>query len=638
MVWFTSMNKPTSNGGLLPSYRNIDGTDNNLTNSDYNSSTGSDEIRLTDFYYSDSSDRAMIDGPNPRTISNIMSSGPQKDDHDPTGVSGWGYVFGQFVDHDLDLTPGDGVNDISVQVPNGDPWLPDGTMIPMTRAVYNQSTGYATNTVAGWMDGSQVYGSDEATAANLRLADGHMKTSDGDYLPIQNGQFIAGDVRVMENPELTGVTTLFVREHNFQVDRLAKAHPNWTGDQLYNQARAIVTAELQNIVYTEFVPTMIGNNLSAYHGYDPNVDPRIMEEFAFGAFRFGHSTVSDEQTRIDNQGNVLFSESLSQAFADSNTTADHANGGLDALLRNLGADTQQALDPYAVDGLRNLLVAPPAAVDLIATDIQRERDVGLGSLNQTRAALGLRQYTSFDQISSDPTIVANLQNAYGSVDAVDLFMGGLAENHAAGSNMGETFTAIIGKQFEALRDGDRYWWQNQPFDAATKAMIGSTTLSQLIMRDTDTTDMQRSAFVATERHLSNVAPEDPNGPQLVIGINDPGATIAGGSAGDTIVAGTGANQILTGNGGSDLFVIDGENHTLTISDFNTNFDQIEFHDDAATDLPVQMRAVSGGTLLTFDGNQVTLAGVSPNQVSSKNLTFLDSNAMVTNHGLVPPGV
>ena len=64
---------------------------------------------------------------------------------------------------------------------------------------------------------------------------------------------------------------------------------------------------------------------------------------------------------------------------------------------------------YAVDELRNLLAAPPDTMDLIAIDIQRERDLGLGTLNQTREALGLAPYTDFNQITSDPTVVANLQ-------------------------------------------------------------------------------------------------------------------------------------------------------------------------------------------------------------------------------------
>ena len=57
----------------------------------------------------------------------------------------------------------------------------------------------AVNTVAGYLDLSQVYGSTAATAASLRNADGTLKTSAGNALPIVNGAFVSGDVRVMEN-------------------------------------------------------------------------------------------------------------------------------------------------------------------------------------------------------------------------------------------------------------------------------------------------------------------------------------------------------------------------------------------------------------------------------------------------------
>jgi hypothetical protein len=86
------------------------------------------------------------------------------------------------------------------------------------RSTRNPSTNTIINTTAGYLDLSQLYGSDAATAASLREADGTLKTSpDGTDLPIVNGVFVTGDPRVMENPELTATTILFMREHNFWV-------------------------------------------------------------------------------------------------------------------------------------------------------------------------------------------------------------------------------------------------------------------------------------------------------------------------------------------------------------------------------------------------------------------------------------
>ena len=47
-------------------------------------------------------------------------------------------------------------------------------------------------------------------------------------------------------------------EHNYQVDKLAAEHPHWDGSHLYEQARAIVGAEIASITYNEFLPLLLG--------------------------------------------------------------------------------------------------------------------------------------------------------------------------------------------------------------------------------------------------------------------------------------------------------------------------------------------------------------------------------------------
>ena len=129
----------------------------------------------------------------------------------------------------------------------------------MTRDTRSPLTNTIVNTVAGYLDLSQLYASTATVAASLRNADGTLKTSDnGQALPVVNDTFVTGDPRVMENPELTAITILFMREHNFWVGALKAQHPDWTGDQLYNMAKAITTAEYQNIIYQEYLPLLLG--------------------------------------------------------------------------------------------------------------------------------------------------------------------------------------------------------------------------------------------------------------------------------------------------------------------------------------------------------------------------------------------
>jgi peroxidase len=327
------------------------------------------------------------------------------------------------------------------------------------------------------------------------------------------------------------LTTLFMREHNFWVATLQAENPGWTGDLLYNMARAITTAEYQNIVYTEYLPLLIGPVLGRYSGYDPTVNAQVTQEFSTAAFRMGHSEVSDTQEGLDANGNVVFTESLAQSFF--NTPEIDESNGIDALLRSLGVDFSQATDVYVVAALRNLLFAGLVGgevdqMDLIAIDIQRERDVGLGTLNQTRQALGFKQYNSFAQLTTDPVLQKSLQAIYGSINNVDLFIGGLAEKHASGALVGPTFQAIIADQFQALRTGDRFFWLNQGFDSRTASMISNTTLADIMLRNTATPNLQANVFIeaplpgrtAVQPHATQPAVIDTHGRKGSPFIND----------------------------------------------------------------------------------------------------------------------
>jgi peroxidase len=134
---------------------------------------------------------------------------------------------------------------------------------------------------------------------------------------------------------------------------------------------------------------------------------------------------------------------------------------------------------------------------LVSLNIQRGRDHGLPSYNDMREKLGLGRVSSFEGISSDSEVQDRLEAAYGDVDCVDpygedvdcvdridLWVGGLAEDRVPGALVGPTFRAILIDQFERLRDGDRFWYQNV-FSESEQAELESTTLSMVIVRNTD---------------------------------------------------------------------------------------------------------------------------------------------------------
>lgn len=493
---------------LQPSaYYSIDGTGNNLANPEWGS-TLEQFLRLAPAAYADGVSSPGGTGlPGGRAVSNAVADQAGEDIVNDRLMSAMIYAWGQFIDHDFDLTASARSEQFDIPVPAGDPVFdPTGTgsqVISLTRSAAAAGTGTSAanprqqvNKITAFLDGSMVYGSDAATAASLRtFQGGRMKTSAGDLLPTDAaGFFMAGDVRANENPELTALQTLFVREHNRLAAQFARQNPGLSDEQLYQKARSWVIAELQAITYNEWLPSLLGRGMTAHRGYNPTVNPGISNEFATAAFRFGHSTVGSDVEFLDNNGNEA-AEGLSFADAFFNPGAVKANG-IDPLLKYLASDPAQELDTQVVDELRNLLLASPGStvrLDLAAINIQRGRDHGLSDYNTTRAALGLSRVTDFSQITSNAELAARLKGVYGSVDKVDLWVGLLAEDHVKGGSVGATARAIIVDQFSRLRDGDRLWYENA-FTGADLKRLRDTRLADVIERNTTLTTIQDNPF------------------------------------------------------------------------------------------------------------------------------------------------
>ena len=167
------------------------------------------------------------------------------------------------------------------------------------------------------------------------------------------------------------------------------------------------------------------------------------------------------------------------------------------ILRGLASQQCQNLDIFVIDDVRNFLFGQPGqgGFDLPALNIQRGRDHGLLSYNETRKALGFEPALSFSDVSSDPVVQARLQAAYTNVNDIDLWVGGLAEDHVKDALVGEVFLAILKDQFERLRDGDRFWYENIFWGKELKK-IKKTTLAKVIRRNTNVgRELQKNVFI-----------------------------------------------------------------------------------------------------------------------------------------------
>lgn len=495
-------------------YRSIDGNGNNKENPDWGKAD-IELLRMAPAAYDDGySSPHEASRKSPREISNIVVDQAGESIVNDRRMSDMVWQWGQFLDHDIDLTvEADPHEPYPIPVPTGDPFFdPDYTgtkTIPLSRSIYNPSTGHSSgnprqqmNGITTWIDGSNVYGSSDAVSDALREhVDGLMKVSDspyGDLLPEdQGGFFMAGDIRSNEQAYLTAMHTLWVREHNRIARRLKRHHNDWDDERIFQHARRQVIAHMQAITYNEFLPTLMGKRaMGRYRHYRGDINPGINNEFSTAIYRLGHTLLSSQLLRLDKHGEVIPEGNLELKDAFFNPLLIK-NYGIDPYLMGLAHQPCQELDAKLVGDVRNFLFGPPGAggFDLASLNIQRGREHGLPDYNTCRLYCGLEPVTSFDEISSDHDVQMALFEAYdGNVDKIDAWVGALCEDHLRGSSVGELIYCVMEDQFSRLRDGDRFWYERE-FYGYELRLIENTRLSDIIRRNTDLEHIPNNVFI-----------------------------------------------------------------------------------------------------------------------------------------------
>lgn len=540
-------------------YRSIDGHDNNLGNPDWGAAHGPIRV-VTSLAFSDGFQMpAGLTRPNPRHISNQLFQQNGEFMPDPMALSDYIWVFGQFIDHDITLIHENFSEPMPIRVPPGDPHFdPFGTgnaIIPMVRNTIVEGSGTGpgnprrfSNAITAFIDGSAVYGSDEERAAWLRtFEDGKLKVSSGNLLPFNtvNGEytgeidpfapfmanmnrattrfFVAGDDRANENMLLAAMHTVWVREHNRLCDSLVVVHPDWSDERLYQHARRLVSGMIQAIVYEEWLPTM-GIELPPYEGYRTDVDPSISNVFSAAAFRFGHTLLNSTLLRMGNDGSTIPEGNISLRDAFFQPTEILLGRGIDPLFKGMSEQVMQTYDCRIVEDVRSFLFGQPGqgGLDLAAINIMRGRERGLPDFNTIRKDLGLPVKTEWTQICPDPHDAQVMQSLYGTVYNIDPWVGMLAEARMPNSFIGETAMEIVKRQFLALRDGDRFYFEHDPdLTEAEKTLIRETKMSDIIMRNSRIDYIPENAFrvVETEDVATSVFERPEPGAELHVAPN-----------------------------------------------------------------------------------------------------------------------
>ncbi len=513
--------------GRAQEFRSFDGSGNNLMHTDWGAANAP-MLPLAFNSFKDSIGEPGGSDINARDISNIVF--PQKKDkRSQAGLSDYVSIFGQFIDHDITL------------VSNGTEYWPieisvDDTVMRLLRQIMffrskpapgtgtsKQNPRLYNNEITAFIDGSVIYGSDIKRNTWLRsFKGGKLKMSEGGLLPwntltgefndaldpnapemaddFKRGKkhFVAGDIRANENPLLTTLQTLFVREHNRLCDVISAEHPEYNEEEVFQRARKWVGALLQNITFNEWLPAM-GIHLPQYQGYNPEVNPGILNSFAASAYRLGHTLISEKILRLDANGTTIFYGNLPFEEGLFNPK-EVLRAGLEPYIKGMAGQVQQEMDCQMIDGLRNFIFNDPktgksVGFDLAAINIARGRDRGVPFYNDLRAIFGLERVNTFNDITSDPEVARDLMTAYGDVDLIDSWVGMLAEDHVEGAMVGPLLDTILKDQFIRLRDGDRFYFMNDPdFTEEQKQEIRQTSLSDIILRNTTMDCIQENVF------------------------------------------------------------------------------------------------------------------------------------------------
>ncbi|XP_046845729.1 dual oxidase 2-like isoform X2 [Xenia sp. Carnegie-2017] len=449
-------------------------------------------------------------------------------------------------------------------------------IIPFLRSRYHMTTGYSPNNprqqlneITPWLDGGLMYGVAKAWADALRsFQDGKLAHSKyGTQWPHENEIglpmanppppanhklkdakrfFKLGNPRGNENPFLLTFGILWYRFHNIMAERIKNNTDITNDERLFNEARKWVIAVHQKIVFYDWLPRFLGQDPKQFrekdtYRYKPSVHPGVAHIFQSAAMRFGHTMVTPGVLRR------LKDCTIPKTTSDSSDTGDTAfnktgirtcnsywnpqvpimekNGDdyidIEGFLRGMASQNAEREDNIITEDLRGFVFGGLdfSRRDLMAVNIQRGRDHGLPDYNTAREAYGLPKKNSFLEIKANNSHISdavfdNLEKlTEGKMENIDVWVGGLLETTTEGP--GELFSTIIEDQFRRIRDGDRFWFENEYNNLFTKeeiAQINNITLFDVILMSTSLTadEIQEDPFFTSESKCPahTIGPDD----------------------------------------------------------------------------------------------------------------------------------
>ena len=343
---------------------------------------------------------------------------------------------------------------------------------------------------------------------------------------------------------------LFTKEHNAVATMLKQKYPDKDDQWLYDHARLVTSALMAKIHTVEWTPAVIANpvteramyaNWWGLLGSGPGRDKyqaeaRMLQEDLASSNSFvlrilgidptnvGSSTISHALSGIvgsTNPNNYGVPYTLTEEFVAvyrmhplMRDKIDVYDIGSNAIARSVplqntrDRDAESLLNGEHADRLwysfgitnpgsltlnnypnflRNLSIPLVGNIDLATIDVLRDRERGVPRYNEFRRQIGLNPITRFEDLTSEPTALANLKRLYGNdIEKIDTLVGMLAETvRPDGFAFGETAFQIFIMNASRRLMTDRFYTKDYRPEIYTPeglAWVENTTMVDVLKR------------------------------------------------------------------------------------------------------------------------------------------------------------
>ncbi|CAL8294494.1 unnamed protein product [Boreogadus saida] len=200
-------------------------------------------------------------------------------------------------------------------------------------------------------------------------------------------------------------------------------------------------------------------------------------------------------------------------------------GGVDPVLRGLLLSPAKLQVPgqMMVEELTERLFQAQGGMplDLGALNLQRGRDHGLPGYSSWRELCGLSvPNTTADlaDVLGNRPLAHKFLELYGTARNIDVWVGAISEPALPGGRVGPLLACLLARQFRALRDGDRFWWEREGvFTAAQRKQLRAASLSRIICDNSHIQRVPADPFSRTESADAMLPCSHPLIPQLDLG-------------------------------------------------------------------------------------------------------------------------